>query len=117
MNNYRNIEGILEDDESRIRENSFALFAEYAFHIRQLQVRAGVRYEHLASDYFEEDKRIDEQSRTYNNVFPSISLSLPVGKAQLQLSYTGSIYHLRTGCSGVMPHISTVILTKAEIRC
>ncbi|WP_418573897.1 outer membrane beta-barrel protein [Phocaeicola sp.] len=93
LNNYRNIEGILEDDESRIRENSFALFAEYAFHIRQLQVRAGVRYEHLASDYFEEDKRIDEQSRTYNNVFPSISLSLPVGKAQLQLSYTGSIYH------------------------
>lgn len=92
LNSYRNVEGILNDDESRIRENSFALFAEYGFRISQLQVRAGVRYEHLASDYFEEDKRIDEQSRTYDNVFPSVSLSLPVGKVQLQLSYTGSIY-------------------------
>ena len=92
LNNYRNVEGILDDDESRIRENSFALFAEYGFRISRLQVRAGVRYEHLASDYFEEDKRIDEQSRTYDNVFPSVSLSLPVGKVQLQLSYTGSIY-------------------------
>lgn len=92
LNSYRNVEGILNDDESRIRENSFALFAEYGFRISQLQVRAGVRYEHLASDYFEEDKRIDEQSRTYDNVFPSVSLSLPVGKIQLQLSYAGSIY-------------------------
>lgn len=92
LNNYRNVEGILDDDESRIRENSFALFAEYGFRISRLQVRVGVRYEHLASDYFEEDKRIDEQSRTYDNVFPSVSLSLPVGKVQLQLSYTGSIY-------------------------
>lgn len=92
LNNYRNVEGILDDDESRIRENSFALFAEYGFRISRLQVRARVRYEHLASDYFEEDKRIDEQSRTYDNVFPSVSLSLPVGKVQLQLSYTGSIY-------------------------
>lgn len=92
LNNYQNVEGILDDDESRIRENSFALFAEYGFRISRLQVRAGVRYEHLASDYFEEDKRIDEQSRTYDNVFPSVSLSLPVGKVQLQLSYTGSIY-------------------------
>lgn len=92
LNNYRNVEGILDDDKSRIRENSFALFAEYGFRISRLQVRAGVRYEHLASDYFEEDKRIDEQSRTYDNVFPSVSFSLPVGKVQLQLSYTGSIY-------------------------
>ena len=92
LNSYSNVEGILDDDESRIRENSFALFAEYDFRISRLQVRAGVRYEHLASDYFEEDKRIDEQSRTYDNVFPSVSLSLPVGKVQLQLSYAGSIY-------------------------
>lgn len=92
LNDYRNVEGILANDESRIRENSYALFAEYGFHISRLQVKAGVRYEHLASDYYEEEKRVDEQSRTYDNVFPSVSLSLPVGKTQLQLSYTGSIY-------------------------
>lgn len=35
---------------------------------------------------------MDEQSRTYDNVFPTFALSLPVGKTQLSLSYTGSIY-------------------------
>ena len=39
LNSYSNVEGILDDDESRIRENSFALFAEYDFRISRLQVR------------------------------------------------------------------------------
>ena len=33
----------------------------------------------------------EEQSRTYSNVFPSVSLSYPVGKVQLQLSYAADI--------------------------
>ena len=51
-----------------------------------------MRYEHLVSDYYENEVRMDEQSRTYDNVFPSLSLALPVGKTQLSLSYTGSIF-------------------------
>ena len=92
LNNYRNVEGILEDDNSNIKENDVSVFAEYVRSFGKLQAQAGVRYEHLASDYYEAGKRIDGQSRTYDNVFPSAALSFPVGKAQLQLSYTGSIY-------------------------
>ena len=92
VNTYVNPQGILDDDHSNIRENNASAFLEYARAFGPVQAQAGVRYEHLASDYYENKVRMDDQSRTYDNVFPSLALSLPVGKAQLSLSYTGSIY-------------------------
>ena len=92
VNTYINPQGILDDDHSNIRENNASAFLEYARAFGKLQAQAGVRYEHLVSDYYENKVRMDDQSRTYDNVFPSLALSLPVGKAQLSLSYTGSIY-------------------------
>ena len=92
LNRYTNAEGILQDDDSRIRENAWSAFLEYGRFFGKLQARAGVRYEHLVSDYYEQGRRIGEQSRTYDNVFPSLSLLMPVGKdVQLQLAYSGSI--------------------------
>ena len=91
-NTYINDQGILDNDYSNIEENAASAFLEYARSFGQLQATAGVRYEHITSNYYENDVRVDEQSRTYDNVFPTLSLSLPVGKAQLSLSYTGSIY-------------------------
>lgn len=92
LNRYTNAEGILQDDDSRIRENAWSAFLEYGRSIGQLDARVGVRYEHLSSDYYEQEQRIEGQSRTYDNVFPTLSLLMPVGKdAQLQLAYSGSI--------------------------
>ena len=91
VNTYINDQGILDDDHSDIRENNASAFLEYARTFGKLQAQAGVRYEHLVSDYYENNVRMDEQSRTYDNVFPSLALALPVGKTQLSLSYTGSI--------------------------
>ena len=85
VNTYINDQGILDDDHSDIRENNASAFLEYARTFGKLQAQAGVRYEHLVSDYYENEVRMDEQSRTYDNVFPSLSLALPVGKAQLSL--------------------------------
>lgn len=42
-------------------------------------------------DYYEQGKHIDEQSRMFNNVFPSLNMNFPIGKAQVQLSYSGGI--------------------------
>ena len=92
VNTYINPQGFLDDDHSNIRENTASAFLEYARAFGKLQAQAGVRYEHLVSDYYENEVRMDEQSRTYDNVFPSLSLALPVGKTQLSLSYTGSIF-------------------------
>ena len=92
VSTYINEQGILDDDHSNIRENAASAFLEYARAFGKVQAQAGVRYEHITSDYYEGGIRVDEQSRKYDNVFPTFSLSLPVGKAQLSLSYTGSIY-------------------------
>lgn len=34
---------------------------------------------------------MDEQSRKYDNVFPSVSVSYPIGNTQLMISYSGNI--------------------------
>ena len=91
LNRYANAEGILKDADSDIRENAVAVFAEYARSFGNLQAQAGVRYEHMASDYYEAGVLVDAQSRTYDNVFPTLSLSLPVGKTQWQLAYSSKI--------------------------
>lgn len=93
-----NVEGILDNNNSSIKENSTSAFLEYARSFGKLQAQLGVRYEHLSSDYYEDGKYMDEQSRTYDNVFPSISLNLPIGKVQTQLTYTAVSTALHTGC-------------------
>ena len=90
-NTFLNDQGILTDNLSNIEENAASAFLEYARSFGKLQAQAGVRYEHIGSDYYEGGIRVDEQSRTYDNVFPTLGLSLPVGKAQLSLNYSGSI--------------------------
>ena len=91
VTDYVNAQGVLDDVHSNIRENAVSAFAEYARSFGNLQAQVGVRYEHLASNYYEGGVRIGEQSRTYDNVFPTVSLALPVGKAQLSFNYTGGI--------------------------
>ena len=91
INGYENLEGILNDDDSEITDNGISVFAEYARRFGKVQAQAGVRYEHVTSDYYEYGKKIEEQSRKYDNLFPSLALSLPLGKVQMQLAYRASI--------------------------
>ena len=86
-NVYRNEEGIVENDDSEIKEGLASGFLEYARSFGKLGVQAGVRYEHVGFDYYDQGKHIDEQSKTYDDVFPSLALSLPIGKVQTQLVY------------------------------
>lgn len=56
-----NVEGIMDDNNSNIKENSTSAFLEYARSFGKLQAQLGVRYEHLSSDYYEDGKYMDEQ--------------------------------------------------------
>ena len=47
----------------------------------------GLRYEHVTSEYFVGGIRRDDQSRTYDDFFPSVSLSTSVKNVQLSFSY------------------------------
>jgi outer membrane receptor protein involved in Fe transport len=90
-NIYINQEGILADDDSRIKEGSTGAFIDYSRSFGKVDVQAGIRYENVNFDYYEQGKHIDEQSRMFNNVFPSLNMNFPIGKAQVQLSYSGGI--------------------------
>lgn len=94
--------GLLDKQDNRIKEGMASVFCDYARKFGQLGVLAGIRYENTDFNYYEEGKRIPEQSKRYGNLLPSLSLSLPVGKTQMQLSYGATIkrpsyYDMRSG--------------------
>ena len=76
---------------SKIREQNVSSFLEYnrTFNFGQLIV--GVRYENALFNYYENDKLLQEQSRKFNNIFPTLSFNTELGQTQLQVSYTSKI--------------------------
>ena len=93
---------LVSDDNSRITEGMTSSFLTYSRDFGDLSMEAGLRYEYIDFNYYEYGKYMPEQSKSYGNWFPSLSLSMPVGKVQMQLSYAADIsrpsYHnLRSG--------------------
>ena len=98
---YLNLEGIITNDEAMIKEGATSAFVEYAKAFNQLQVQVGLRYEHVGFDYYDAGKFVVEQSKDYNNLFPSIMFSFPIKDVQVQLGYASDInrpsyYQLRS---------------------
>jgi outer membrane receptor protein involved in Fe transport len=52
---------------------------------------AGLRYEHASFDYYANGYYMKEQSRTFDNIFPSLSMTAQIGKVQGLVSYTAKI--------------------------
>lgn len=93
---------LVSDDNSRITESMTSSFLTYSRDFGNLSLEAGMRYEYIDFNYYEYGKYVPGQSKSYGNWFPSLSLSMPVGKVQMQLSYAADInrpsYHnLRSG--------------------
>lgn len=92
----------VSDDDSRITESMTSSFLTYSRDFGNVSMEAGLRYEYIDFNYYEYGKYVPEQSKSYGNWFPSLSISMPVGKVQMQLSYSADInrpsYHfLRSG--------------------
>ena len=85
---FENVEGYIANSNNEQHEQSIAPFMELRQQLGRLQLSAGLRYEHITSEYFVGGIRQDEQSRTYNDFFPSVSLSTSVKKVQLSFSYS-----------------------------
>lgn len=88
---YSNVEGFINNTNNEIKEKGIALFAEYSRHFGIVNVLAGIRSENINFDYYDRGRYVDEQSKNYNNVFPSLSVTVPVGKTQLMLGYKADI--------------------------
>lgn len=79
---------LLSSSDSRVYEHNIAGFVQLAQRFGMWNLSAGLRYEHVSFRYIENGLQRDDMSRTYNNLFPSISLSTMIHNVQMGLSYT-----------------------------
>ena len=84
---FENVEGYIENSQNEQHESNMAPFVELRQQLGRLQLQAGLRYEHVSSDYYVNGLRRGDQCRTYDDLFPSVALSAAVKKVQLSLSY------------------------------
>ena len=76
------------DAASRVDENNIAGFVEIGQTFGQFNLGVGLRYEHIKFEYLENGQKKEDQSKTYNNLSPSLSLSTMIKNVQLSMSYT-----------------------------
>ena len=75
---FDNAEGYIANSNNEQHESSIAPFAELRWQFGHLQLQAGLRYEHIQSEYFVGGVRRDDQCRTYDDLFPSLAVSTQI---------------------------------------
>jgi len=86
-NRFDNQEGYIDNSNNEQHEQAIAPFLELRQRFGSVQLSAGLRYEHVESEYFINGYRLDYQSRTYNDLFPSVALSTSAKNMQFSFSY------------------------------
>ena len=84
---FENTEGYILGSNNEQHESNIAPFVELRQQLGRIQLQAGLRYEHVESEYFDCGERRSDQCRTYDNLFPSLAASTAIQKVQLSLSY------------------------------
>ena len=82
-----NDEQIIPTADNEMDEKNVAGFAQYEMQLGQWRLNAGMRYEHVSTDYTSFGVWQPEPSRTYNDWFPNLSAAWQKGKWSAQLSY------------------------------
>lgn len=78
--NYAIIPNTLADNViDRIKEGMASAFVTYNRDFGKLNMEAGLRYENVDFKYYDDGQYMAEQSKTYGEWFPSLSLSMPIG--------------------------------------
>ena len=83
---------IMAGENNKIQELNMAYYVETMQHLGNVTFCIGGRYEHVNSEYFIGGRKNHEQSHVYDKFFPTASLSLPIGKTMVQLSYSKQCY-------------------------
>ena len=84
---FDNQEGYIDNSNNEQHEQAIAPFLELRQRFGRVQFSAGLRYEHVESEYFVNGLRRSDQCRTYNDLFPSVALSTSLKSLQFSLSY------------------------------
>ena len=87
-NRFDNQEGYINNSNNEQHEQAIAPFMELRQRLGSVQLSAGLRYEHVESEYFVDGLRRNDQCRTYNDLFPSVAASMSVKDFQFSISYS-----------------------------
>lgn len=79
----------VQDADNRVDESNIAAFVEFARQVGRFNVGIGLRYEHVKFDYYEMGAHRDGQSKTYDNLFPSLNVATQIGNVRMGLNYSG----------------------------
>lgn len=79
----------VSDADNRVDESNIAAFVEFGRQFGRFNVGVGLRFEHVKFDYYEMGDHRDGQSKTYNNLFPSLNVSTQIGNVRMGLNYSG----------------------------
>ena len=55
----------------------------------RFNIGVGLRYEHVKFDYYDMGQLRDGQSKTYDNLFPSLNVATQIGRVRMGLNYSG----------------------------
>lgn len=79
----------LPDSRSKVDDNTYAAFIQYGFALNaKTQASIGLRYEHADFKYRDILNSADNLQRSYDNIFPSASVSTMFGKVRMALAYS-----------------------------
>ena len=84
---YLNPEGYVPSSNTTIQEDDINVFMDFRYPFSFGSVSAGLRYEHMAFNYIQDDAYQTDRSRRYDNVYPNISFDAYVGDFQFMLNY------------------------------
>ena len=84
---YLNPEGYVDSSNTTIQEDNVNVFMDFVYPFSFGSVSAGLRYEHMAFNYYQDDAYQKDRSRKYDNVYPNISFDAYAGDFQFMLSY------------------------------
>ena len=89
QDDYVNPQGYVASTYSTLKEQSISPYAEYSILMPKIgQFRMGLRYEHVNFDYYDNGHLVEGQSRSYSNLYPSLSFATRLGKVQAQIAYS-----------------------------
>lgn len=77
------------DADNRVDESNTAVFAELGQRFGRFMIGVGLRYEYVKFNYYETGLLQDGQSKSYNNVFPTLNIATQAGEVRMGLNYTG----------------------------
>ena len=77
----------MDGNDNKLVENNIGTFVETQQSFGNIFLQLGLRYEHIAGDYYENGLKMSGQSTIYNELLPSATLVFPVAKSTFQIGY------------------------------